>query len=141
MKRFKNQTIEGKITEAISIAESLLEPTSLMIKEISQKTDFRFNSGSGSDVVMRLVYPKELIPIFTYRPFNIFTRAVGYFDGQAIHVNIRKLPVMSVIEVAANCLHEYSHYCGFIHGSNWYSEEKGRYSVPYFISNNIKRWL
>ena len=139
--RFKNNTLNKEISLAIKIAESLLNPNSPMIKELLKKDDFKFNSGSGSEVVLRLLAQREVINVFTYRSKLPWSKALGYFDGKAIYINVRKLPGLDLIELASLILHEYAHYCGMNHGNNFKTQEKALFSVPYFISENVHRWI
>ena len=141
LKRFQNQTNQQKISDAIKIAESLLAHYSKMLIEISNKNDFKYNSGKGVEVALALHAERSLVKVFTYKSKLPWSKSIGYSDGKAIYVNIRKLPEMSVVDVAANLLHEYSHAAGFHHSSNYKTAEKCKYSVPYYISENIKRWL
>jgi hypothetical protein len=91
---------------------------------------------------MKLLTFREPLPIFTYRPWNQLTRAIGYYDGKAIHLNLRKLPSLSIKELVSNLVHEHAHYAGFTHGNNFPSEHKNQFSVPYFLSQGILqgRW-
>lgn len=139
--RFKNRTVHSKIDHAIWDAHRLLQPESSMMKTLEAKQDFKFGSGAGRDVVIGLLFPLVPLQVFTYRPINPFTSAIGYFDGEATHINSRKLPAMEHKDIVANLLHEYSHYAGFKHGNNYKTQEKVLYSVPYYISENINRWL
>lgn len=139
--RFLNLSGKKEIELACTVATGLLHPSSSMMKDLIQKNDWKYNSGSGADVVSKLVAPRPAIEVYTYRPKNPWTSALGYFDGKAIHVNIRKLPYLSAIELIGLKLHEYSHYCGLTHGNNYKTQEKCLHSVPYFISENVSRWL
>ena len=143
--RFVNLTLNAKISMAISAAEVLLHPDSKMMKELVQKNDFKFNSGPGLDVVLSLVTRREPIEILFYKSLNPWSAAVGNFGGEAIHFNSRKFSSLSFHEVVGCLLHEYSHYCGFNHGTgrlaNYKTPEKCQYSVPYFLSENVKRWI
>ena len=139
--RFDNRTLDPRITEACLVAERLLTSMSKMMIELEEKNDWKYNSGTGKEVYKKLNDYKEPIKVFTYKPFNPWTAAVGYFDGESIHINIRKLPDMTVSDIIANLCHEYSHYCGFTHGNNYKTQDKCLYSVPYYISENIPKWL
>lgn len=143
--RFDNRTISPEITEAIKIAENLLLPDSKMMLELKFKNDWRYNSGSGEDVFKNLQLRQAPLKVFTYRPVNPWSKAFGYFDGFDMHINLRKLPFMTVKDIVGNLLHEYSHYSGFNHGTgrlaNYYTRDKGLYSVPYYISDNIEKWV
>jgi hypothetical protein len=139
--RFVNNTLYSKINDAIKSAEKLLQGHSLMMEEIRVKNDFKFNSGSGREVYLRLLPAREPIDIFTYRSANPWSRAVGFFDGKAIHINTRKICSLDHYDLVGLLLHEFSHYAGFNHGNNYKTQEKMLYSLPYFISSNVKRWL
>lgn len=139
--RFDNRTIDAKIDIACFEASKLLTAMSKMMLEIEDKNDFKYESGKGQEVYKNLLITRQPIKVFTYRPFNPWTSAIGYFDGESIHINIRKLPLMSIVDITANLLHEYAHYCGYSHGNNYKTKEKCLYSVPYWISENIGRWL
>jgi hypothetical protein len=141
MKRFDNTTAQQKISDAILIAESLLTYNSKMLIEISKKDDFKYSSGKGVEVALALYAERSLVKVFTYKPKWVFSKAIGYSDGKAIYVNIRKLPERSVVDVAANLLHEYAHHCGFGHDNNFKTQEKVLFSVPYYLSENIENWL
>jgi hypothetical protein len=138
--RFKNCVIDNNIPHAIKQVEKLLEVDSLMIKELQSKNDWKFNSGTAGEVIVKLLEEREPIKIYTYRPWNPFTKAIGYYDGTAIHININKLDSFDFKELCGLLLHEYAHYCGFKHANNFKSKEKCLYSVPYFLSENIDRW-
>lgn len=142
MKRFINQTTSSRISDAIVEAEKLLDPNSRLASDILWKDDWKYNSGTPKNIYT-LLFEVEWKPIsiYTYRPKNPFSKAIGYFDGKAIHINIRKLPQISGEGLVGLCLHEYAHACGFTHGSNWKTKEKCEKSVPYFLSENISRWL
>jgi hypothetical protein len=136
--RFKNCVIDKNIAHAIKEVEKLLSPDSKMIKELSGKKDFKYNS--GKDVSSRLLEERQPISVFTYRPWNPWTKSMGYFDGKAIHINITKLNSFDFQELCGLLLHEYAHYCGFFHGNNFKTQEKCLYSVPYYLSENITKW-
>lgn len=139
--RFLNLSGKRELEIAANEATRLLHPSSSMMRELIQKNDWKYNSGPGSDVVAKLAAPRPAIEVFTYRPVNPWTSALGYFDGRRIHVNIRKLPTLSAIDLIGLMLHEWSHYCGLSHGNNFKTQEKCLYSVPYFASENVERWL
>jgi hypothetical protein len=139
--RFINMTNNKELTTAAYIASELLHPSSPLIRKISTINDFRYNSGNGSEIVMKLCAPRPQLPIYTYKSKNPFSRAIGYFDGKAIHLNTRKLPLMEHQDLVANLLHEWSHYCGFGHGNNYKTKEKMEFSVPYWISENVYKWI
>lgn len=140
--RFQNNVTDKKVAEAIKIADALLLGQNKLHEELKQKHDWKYDQiKDGYEVAFQLFKLRAPIQVFTYKPLNPWTSAIGYFDGKAIHINIRKLPGMTVKSIVGNLLHEYSHYCGFTHGNNYKTKEKCLYSVPYFISENVHRWI
>jgi hypothetical protein len=139
--RFRNCIIDTKINEAVKIANGVLTAGSSLINDISNKDDFKYNSGHGIQVALNLILAREPINVYSYKSINPLTKAIGYFDGEAIWINTRKLDSLNMVDVVGLLLHEYSHYCGYKHGYNFKSEEKCKYSVPYFLSENVKRWI
>lgn len=140
-KRFSNQTLDNRITTAINVAEGLLSFKSPMMEEIKLKNDFKYNSGTGEKVFLELYKDHSIVNVYTYKPFYRWSKVIGYSDGKSVFINIRKLPNLSLNDIIGNLIHEYSHHCGFSHGSNTPSEEKNKFSVPYFLSSNLERWL
>jgi len=138
--RFQNNVIHRNIAHAIVHAERLLEADSPMIKELQHKYDWAYNSGSSAEVICKLLEERDLVCVFTYRPWNPFTKSMGYFDGKAIHININKLDSFDFSELVGLLLHEYAHYCGFMHGNNFKTDHKCKFSVPYYLSHNITKW-
>lgn len=136
--KFKNCVIHPEVAFAIKQVEKLLTKESTMIKELSGKKDWKFGS---IDVVYKLLMDKEPVSVFTYKPWNPFTKAVGYFDGKAIYINVKALEKFDFAQICGLLLHEYSHYCEFNHGNNYKTEEKCLYSVPYYLSENITKWV
>jgi hypothetical protein len=142
VKRFENLTLFPEITNAIAIAEHLLLEPSALLAEVRGKEDFKFESGPGYMVAARLQRgPGRVLKVFTYSPWNPWTKAIGYFNGEDIFINKKVLPRMSLKDIVANLCHEYAHACGFHHDNNYKTDIKVKQSVPYFISENIGRWI
>ena len=141
MTRFENRTLDKSINAVIIKANELLYPNSAMLRELIDKNDFKFNSGDGKDVVSKIVYCKKVAPIFFYKPFNRFSKAMGYSDGKAIYLNSRKFKDFSFNDLVGLLIHEYLHMVGFNHGNNYKTQEKCLYSVPYYLSENVSRWI
>lgn len=139
--RFRNNIIDPKVSEACVEASNLLKEGSRMILEISAKNDFKFNSGSGEEIAKNLLVQRDPINLYVYKPLYPFSKAIGYYDGEAIWINLRKMSVMGLEDLVGLLLHEYAHYCGYKHGSNYKSKDKCQYSVPYFLSENVGRWV
>lgn len=139
--RFRCNIIDLKINDAIKKANDIIQAGSNLVNDVSNKDDFKYNSGHGSQVAMNLILLREPINVFTYKPLYPFSKAIGYYDGEAIWINIRKMEVMSEADLIGLLVHEYAHYCGYKHGSNYKSKDKCLYSVPYYLSENIKLWI
>jgi len=138
MKRFRNCIIDKNIIVAINEAERLLLPSSPLMA-LASVTKFKYGA-EKVNVVHELTKERELINIYTYRPWNPFSKAIGYFDGKAIHVNIKMLENFDYSKVVGLLIHEYSHYCGFSHGNNYPTVDKKKFSVPYWLSENVTRF-
>lgn len=137
--RFRNCVIDKEIGLAIKECETLLVEGSNIMEEIKTRA-FKFDSGLGHQIVTNLLSQRPPVSVFVYKAKNPWSAALGYSDGKSIYINTRKLPI-NKRDLVGLLLHEYSHYCGYSHGNNWPSEEKNVYSVPYFISSNIARWI
>lgn len=138
MIRFRNCIIDRNILVAINEAERILLPESPLMSLVSV-TKFKYGA-EKVNVVEELTRQREPINIYTYRPWNPFTKAIGYFDGKAIHINISQLENFDFKKLVGLLIHEYSHYCGFHHGNNFKTKDKCLYSVPYFLSENVTRF-
>ena len=136
---FLNKTDSLIIDTAISDAESLLKPNSPVFKDILNKNDWKYDSGPGADIVARLIMPKPPIEVFYYKPIYPWSAALGYYDGESIHINYRK--VLNHSAIVGLLLHEYAHYCGFKHANNYKSKDKVLFSVPYWLSENVNKYL
>lgn len=136
--RFINNTYDLEINRAIDNAEKLLTLYSKMANDLTLKNDWKY--GVRGDVLKTLLIERKPIEIYTYRPWNPWTKAIGYFDGKAIHINIKRL-LMDTVDLTGLLLHEYAHYCGYTHGNNYKTEDKCLYSVSYYLSENVEKWL
>lgn len=139
--RFRNNIIDLKVNEAVKKANDLIQAGSKLINDISEKNDFKYNSGDGVQVALNLIRAREPVGIYMYKPLYPFSKALGKFDGENIWINFRKMEAMSSDALIGLLLHEYAHYCGYSHGNNYKSKDKIFYSVPYFLSENVSRWL
>lgn len=141
MIRFNNCTLNDNISHAIKQVERLLTEESSMIKELKSKNDWQFNSGSAENVVSSLLKTRDVVDVYTYRSINPFSKAVGYYDGEAIHINLNRIKTFNFEDLCGLLLHEYSHHCNFKHDNNFKTKQKCLYSVPYFLSENVTRWV
>lgn len=145
VKRFINKTGNDIVTSAIFAAEVLLDGDSEMMYDIRKKNDFKYGSGSGQDVYLALYRQRELVNVNFYKTFNPFSSVIGYSNGKELFINERKINYLTLSEVIGNLCHEYAHHAGFNHGkgrtANYKTEDKLLYSVPYFLSENIKNWV
>lgn len=138
--KFDNRTIEPRVYKAIMDAEYLLLPDSKMMAELAVKDDFAFNSGTGKEVVHKIVNCNKKAAVYFYKPFNPFTKALGYSDGKDIHLNVRVFDKLSHNDLVGLLCHEWLHFL-FSHGNNYKTEFKVKFSVNYFVSENVSRWL
>lgn len=146
MNRFDNRTLNTDfINQAITKANELLHHDSAMMKELLIKNDFRFNSGTGYQVCEKIGNCTKVAPIFFYKPKWRWSKAIGYSSNGEIYLNSYKFKSLTLADLVANFCHEYCHIAGFNHGTgttaNYPSEEKNKFSVPYFVSSNISKWI
>ncbi len=147
--KFINMTNNSDLTPACRIAEDLINnPLSQMHQDLL-RVDYYFrwswdNKGSNlSDQVecrFRIINGPEEVKVFTYRPKWPFTKAVAYADKKGIHFNIYKVDKTDLASKVGTLLHEYAHKCEFGHGNNFKTEEKVKFSIPYWLSSNVSRW-
>lgn len=136
--KFINKTGNELIETAIKFAEECLVPNSKIMKLVSIKNDWKYGTKlSGYDLVYALcIEYHEPIEVKFYKSFNPWSAAIAYYDGSAIYFNTRKLSKIPV-DITKTLCHEWAHHCGFSHGNNYKTEDKCKYSVPYFLSENI----
>lgn len=141
VKRFYINVINDKVKDAAIVAERLLHYESNMMKELRLKNDWKYNSGSGEEVYQSFAKSDKVVPVFFYKTFNPWSSVLGYFDGKAIYINSRKINQLEHSDLVGLLLHEYGHAVGFTHGNNYKTEDKIKFSVPYYISENINKWI
>ena len=139
--RFQVNIISKEVKAAAILAEGLFDYQSAMMHELAEKDDFKYGAGFGWQVVAKIRAYDKTIPVFSYRPWYVFSKAIGYSDKRGIHINLNKLKSMSPEDIVSWLVHEASHQVGFTHSSNYPSEFKNNFSVPYFLSSNVERWL
>ena len=139
--RFQVNIISKEVKAAAIVAENLFHPCSEMMDELRVKDDFKYNSGTGIEVVSKISGFNKTIQVFSYKPWYAYSKAIGYSDSKGIHINLRKLGSLSHADIVGWLVHEASHQVGFTHSSNYPSEFKNNFSVPYFLSSNVERWL
>jgi hypothetical protein len=137
--KFINKTKMITVEQAIKDAEALLRANSKMMFDIFQKTDWKYDSGAPADIVLKLLQKRDPIDVYYYKPLYPWSSALGYFDGEAIYINYKK--ILNHTALVGLLLHEYAHYCGFKHDNNYKSKDKVLYSVPYWLSENVKYYL
>jgi hypothetical protein len=136
-----NRTENSKVESAIKYAMGLLNYQSNMMQELAEKDDFKYNSGTGREVVDKIRSSNKTMKVFFYRPWNLFTKAMGYSNGKDVYINERKLDSFTYPDLVGLLLHEGLHGVGFSHGNNYKTEEKCNHSVNYYVSENIQKWL
>ncbi len=142
MKRFTLQAINQNLVKAKEIAESLLTANSKMMTDLAYKSDWAYPPiYSGQALVNLLIQEREPVAITTYRPWYWRSPVIAYHQSGVIHFNDRKFYQLDHISMTGTLLHEYAHYCGLSHGNNYKTNHKVQFSVPYYISENIKLWI
>jgi len=136
--------ISKEVARAINDATSLLFAYSPMIQELTgMKNHFKYDT--PENFVEMLLSTKKIINVYTYKAKNPWSKVIGYYSEGKIHLNLKKLPTMDHYELVGFLLHEYAHYSGLNHGTgftrNYVTDDKLIYSVPYYLSQNVKRWI
>jgi len=139
--KFQVNIISKEVKAAAIVAEGLFHPNSLMMEELGVKDDFKYNSGTGFEVFSKIMRFDKTIQIFSYKPWYVYSKAIGYSDSRGIHINLRKLGILSHADIVGWIVHEAMHQVGFSHGNNYKTEDKVSFSVPYYVSSNIEKWL
>lgn len=141
MNRFQNNVISQTMRDAVNIANYLLEPTSPMMQDLALKNDFKYNSGTGIQVVEKLLKEKPLLKIQTYRPWYRWSSAIASYSNGVVSFNVYKIESLDAVDMAGTLVHEYCHHSGLSHSNNYKTKDKSLYSVPYYCSDNIINWL
>jgi hypothetical protein len=139
--RFDNRTANTALNPLIKRANELLDIGSNMMLAVRYKDNFRYNSGAGLDIALKFHSCEKVAPIFFYRPKNPFTKALGYSKNGEVYLNSKKFNYFTEVDIIGLLVHEYAHVAGFSHGSNYPSTEKNNFSVPYYLSHNISKWI
>lgn len=145
MSKFKQNAISEKLKFCIKLADEKLSPGSKMMNYISIKNDWKYDSGSGEDVVKALLKPKAPICVYVVKPKRK-TKAVAYYQNGDIYLYSTYLETAPLESIVATLVHEYSHYCGFHHNSrfwtsNFKTQHKVDFSVPYHLSDGIEKGI
>lgn len=137
--KFINHTNHKELSDAAIEAIKLLRWNSKMFNELDLKTYWKYGA---SNVSARLFAGPENVRLLTYRPWNPMTKAIAMTNGDGnIHFNVYKVSKTTLASKVGTILHEYAHLCGFKHGNNFKTKEKCLYSVPYYLSENVERWV
>jgi hypothetical protein len=145
MNRFINNSTNRLISEYIQDATTLLLPNSIMLAEIKDKNDWKYGSGNGLNVAVKLMQAGNAVPVYVV-PKTRDTSAVAYFQNGKTYLYADYVASASPSNVVGTLLHEYAHHQGFNHfsafgTSNYKTKAKCLYSVPYYLSENAWRWL
>jgi hypothetical protein len=144
MKRFNLCAISTKLEIAMDEVRYLLSYNTPMMVDILGKQDWKYNSGTGLAIRDSLLKERDVINVYVAPSKN--TKAVAYFQNGNIYIYQSYLDTALLVELAGTLLHEYAHYCGFNHNSsfgtsNFKTKAKCLYSVPYYLSENVARWI
>jgi hypothetical protein len=144
--RFENRTDSVYLDNFIQDATMLLLPHSKMTKELWHKNDWRYNSGTfGTVVLNKLLLDSAPVSVHIV-PKKRKTSAVAYTQNGEIFLYDDYIVNGLRENIVGTLLHEYAHCQGFNHfsffgTSNYKTKAKCLYSVPYFLSENVSRWL
>jgi hypothetical protein len=144
MKRFNLCAISSKLEIAIDEVKYLLSRNTPMMVEILEKNDWKYNSGTGFSIHDSLLKERDVINVYLVPSKK--TKAVAFFQNGNIYIYQSYLDSSSIAQLAGTLLHEYAHYCGFNHNSsfgtsNFKTKSKCLYSVPYYLSENVEKWV
>ena len=142
--RFINRTTNQNLNVAFLMADALLSgPTSKLHLMLTEKHEWKYGTNmDGYGVSETILRGPVDVNVFTYRPWNRWTRAIAMTNGDgAIHFNIYKIQKMNTLDMVGSLLHEYSHLAGFSHSGNYKNKDKCLYSVPYWLSENVARFM
>lgn len=140
MIRYHNMTTDDSVKRALLQATLLLNDGSVMMQDLVKKADWKYGVLGPGDVYRKL-FVEEHTPVAVryYKPWNPFTKAVGYYQNNVLNINSRvKWDHTSLVGLM---LHEYAHHAGFHHGNNYKTQDKCLYSVPYYLSENAGKWI
>lgn len=140
------------VESAIENADELLHPQSPLIGAVALKDDWKYGVESGVKAAFLLTHvPRPPVPVEIYYPKYKNSDQTAAWNGNRIGINgywLMNNPGM--IKLTGSVLHEWSHACGFNHQApgpwgyirrNYWSKDKSNYSIPYFISDNISKWI
>lgn len=141
MKRFQNSTVGiPKLIEAIRLAELDLHPDSEITNDARIKNDWKYNSGTGHKVYLKLTDLRPPVSVYV-KQGNPKSAALGMYSKGVITFYEHYVERATVEELRASLRHEYAHYAGFSHisgpfgmTSNYKTKDKCLYSVPYWLS-------
>lgn len=139
--KFYNATGQMCVNAAVAKANQLLQHGSPMIQELGNRNDWKYDSGTGLEVAELLLAERPIVNVFFYKPKWPWSKAIGYYERGELFINKRRFAEFSEAELVGLLLHEYSHHCGFHHGNNYKTAHKVKYSVPYYLSENVRKWL
>lgn len=136
---FQNRTNSPKIDTAIKYVEKLLlgEPLeSQFYLSINRKSDWSYTKDEPAKIARvlweeaRQAVDIEIIPYKTRWPFS---KVIGYSDGTALYINMRKINTLRTVDYVGNLVHEFCHHAGYQHGNN--SPTGKQNSVPYWCGS------
>lgn len=146
-KTFENVNVKLAILDA----DEILMPYSPMIAEVALKKDWQYDVLSGEYVAVTLTQmPKTPVSVEIYYPRYKFSAQTCAWDGKRIGINGYWLQSADHLELVGGIAHEWCHKQGFHHidkgwwgarRANFWTKNKSLYSVPYYISDNIGRWI
>lgn len=144
--RFSNETGFLKVSMAAAVVSELLTEKSPLIQEVKFKK-FKYGSGTGYSVAENLLSLSGLVDIKLYYPRYKNSNAIGHFSEGNIFLNAYRAEGLMMNDLIGFILHELAHKLGYHHKSwiwflnNRKTKDKCEFSVPYFLSENVERWV
>lgn len=145
------RTAKVAVETALAEVNRLLMPKSPMIAYVAQKSDWRFDIESGIKAAFTLVQvPSNTVPVEIIFPKNRGTAMTMNWSGSAIQINGYWIVNASHSAIVGGVIHEWCHALGFHHQEkgmlgyirrNYWNKNKSLYSLPYHLSDNIKKWV
>lgn len=137
------------IQGAITLAEQYLVKDSKLIYTIEHKVDWKYDSFKQGPIHRNLIKMRGEVVIKCITPEREGTAMIANYPGGAlIELNALTVGTLSKHRLAGAILHEYAHYCGYHHQGrgpigylrrNYRTEDKNKYSVPYFITTFMEK--
>lgn len=107
------------------VATEVFTAAVLTMKNVQESKD-------SPQVILENVRKEIHVHVAPWSPWWPWSAALAQEKAGAILLNVRRLPALSVDDLASILLHEASHAIGYHHSSNY--ESKAYFTVPYQLN-------